>query len=903
MNNNGMNTSNLDYIEGLYSQYKANPDSVDFEWKRFFEGVDFGAASNLGLSDKELSVFNLIQAYRDYGHEEANLNPLGAPISSDNLSLKHFGLSEKDLDQKFQIGSLIGKKNASLKEIVATLKATYSGTVTVQTKHTEPAVQKWFIKNFEAENYKLSNEQKKAALKSITNAEAFEKFVHTRYVGTKRFSVEGGDALLPMMDTLVDKGSEKGVKEIVIGMAHRGRVNMLVNFMGKGLEYVFGDFNGPLESEAVIEDFDNDVKYHLGYSKEKKSVSGAAVKCTMAFNPSHLETVNPVAMGMAKAYQARLGDKNGQAVVPVLIHGDAAFAGQGIVQECLQMSGVEAYNVGGVLHIIIDNQVGFTTSPDRARCTRYSSDVALGWSIPVIHVNGDDAEACVRAMDLAVRYRQEFKKDVVINLICYRRYGHNEGDEPAYTQPKMYDIIRSHKTLREIYGAKLAAENVISQADVEAMMNGRLDEIQKIYDETKKNPPKLKNFKYEGAWKGLRKAKASDFEKSADTSFDLKKLQSVGQKIVEFPAGFAPHPKLKKLIESRLNAIQGKENIDWGTAELLAYATLLSEGHPVRLVGEDVMRGTFTHRHAGFVDVNNGQRTFPVAQVNPQAELYVGESILSEYAALGFEYGFSSADPQYLTMWEAQFGDFANGAQIVIDQYIAAAETKWQLNSGLVMLLPHGYEGQGPEHSSARLERFLQLCAQYNMQVINPTTSAQIYHALRRQVRRDFRKPLIVMSPKKLLRYPSAGSNIEELAKGRFQEVIGDSKVDAKKVTKAIFVSGKFYYDLSEEREKNKREDVAIIRLEQLYPFPEKQVLELLKQYPNLKQVVWAQEEPKNMGAFQSVYFNFVEIMLSANIKANFAYVGRPDRASPATGSVYRHANEQAEIIANAFKG
>lgn len=897
-----MNTSNLEYLEGLYGQYKTNPESIELEWRRFFEGVDFGSASNMGLSEKELSVYNLIKAYRDLGHEEANLNPLYAPKASENLHLKNFGLADKDLDAKFQIGSLVGKKGASLREILSTLKAIYAGTLSVQTMHTEPKVQQWFIKNYESEAFKLSLEQKKAALQSITNAEAFEKFVHTRYVGTKRFSVEGGDALLPMMDALVERGSAKGLKEIVIGMAHRGRVNMLVNFMGKGLEYVFGDFNGPLESEAVIEDFDNDVKYHLGYVKEKKTAHGS-VKCTMAFNPSHLETVNPVAMGMAKAFQKRLKDNSGQAVAPVLIHGDAAFAGQGIVQEVLQMSGVEAYNVGGVIHMIIDNQVGFTTTPDKGRTTRYSSDAALGFGIPVIHVNGDDAEACVRAMDLALRYRLEFKKDVIINIICYRRFGHNEGDEPAYTQPKMYDIIRSHKTLREIYSAKLAAENSVPQAEADAMYNTRMDEIQKIYDETKKNPPKLKNFKFEGNWAGLRKAKPEDFDKSADTSFNLKKLQDVGQKIVEFPAGFTPHPKLKKLIESRLNALQGKESIDWGTAELLAYATLLSEGHSVRLTGQDVMRGTFTHRHAGFVDASTAETVFPVAQVNPQAELFIRESTLSEYGVLGFEYGYSSADPQYLTMWEAQFGDFSNGAQIVIDQYISAAETKWQLMSGLVMLLPHGYEGQGPEHSSARLERYLQLCAQYNMQVIHPTTSAQIFHALRRQVRRDFRKPLIVMSPKKLLRYPSAGSMVDELANGRFQEVIKDTKVDAKKVTKAIFVSGKFYYDLAEEREKNKRDDAAIIRLEQIYPFPEKQVLEVLKSYPNLKQVVWAQEEPKNMGAFQHVYFRFVEIMLSANIKANFTYVGRPDRASPATGSNYRHINEQAEITANAFKG
>lgn len=897
-----MNTSNLEYIDGLYVQYKANPESIEPQWRHFFEGVDFGSTSTPGLSDKELSVYNLIRAYREMGHEEANLNPLKSSLPSESLQLKNFGLTEKDLDSKFQVGSFIGKKSASLRDIIASLKSIYSGTISLQMGHTDTKAQQWFIKNFETETFKLSSEQKKSAIQSITNAEALEKFVHTRYVGTKRFSVEGGDALLPMMDALLERGSAKGLKEIVIGMAHRGRVNMLVNFMGKGLNYVFGDFNGPLESESVIEDFDNDVKYHHGYTKEKSTANGT-VKCTLAYNPSHLETVNPVAMGMAKAFQKRNSDSSGKSVVPVLIHGDAAFAGQGIIQEIFQMSGVEAYNVGGVIHVIIDNQVGFTTTPDKGRCTRYSSDVILGFGVPVIHANGDDAESCIRAMDLALRYRLEFQKDALINIICYRRFGHNEGDEPAYTQPKMYDTIKAHQTLREIYGARLVSEKSLSQADFEKMFNDRMDEIQAAYDETKKNPPKLKNFKFEGSWAGLRKAKPEDFEKSVNTGFNLKKLQEIGSKIVEFPSDFTPHPKLKKLIESRLNGIQGKESIDWGTAELLAYACLLSEGHSVRMTGQDVMRGTFTHRHAGFVDVNTAKTFFPVSQVSQKADVYIRESILSEYGVLGFEYGYSSADPQSLTMWEAQFGDFSNGAQIMIDQYICSAETKWQKMSGLVMLLPHGYEGQGPEHSSARLERYLQLCAQYNMQVIHPTTSAQIFHALRRQVRRDFRKPLIVMSPKKLLRYPSAGSTIEELANGKFQEIIADSKIDVKKVTRAIFVSGKFYYDLAEEREKNKMDHIAIIRVEQIYPFPEKQVQDLLKSFVNLKQVLWAQEEPKNMGAFQYVYFRFVEIMLGANIKANFTYVGRPDRASPATGVNHRHNLEQAEIVANAFKG
>jgi len=899
VSNSGINRANLEYLEQLYADFKANPDSLDVTWKSFFEGMEFAQEGKFGMSDKELSVFQLIQAYRADGHLEADINPLYPAKPADRLALKAFGLSEKDLKSKFASGSLIGKPQATLEEIIATLKKTYCGHISLQAADAAPAEYKWLLNQFEGNGFKVSADEKKLALGSLTKAETLEKFVHSRYVGTKRFSVEGAESLLPMMDTLIARGAPLQVQEVFIGMAHRGRVNMLVNFMGKGEEYVFGDFNGPLELAEPVEGFDGDVKYHLGYVSEKKTAQGTC-KVTMAYNPSHLETVNAVALGMARAAMKLRGDKTQKQVVPVLIHGDAAFAGQGIVQEVLQMAGVNSHKTGGTIHIVIDNQVGFTTGSEKTRSTRYSSDVAKMTFVPVLHVNGDDAEASVKAMDFAIRYRQEFGKDVVINMICFRKYGHNEGDEPAFTQGAMYDLIKVHPTVRELYGKQLIAEGSVDQKFVDDMNQTAMDRLQKIYDETKKQSPKLKNFKFEGPWKGLRRGTDADVEKPVDTKFNLENLKKIGVKISEFPTGFSPHPKLLKLLETRKNMGLGNEKIDWGMGEMLAYGSLLAEGTSVRLTGEDVVRGTFTHRHAGIYDVKNGQAYFPLADLNPKAELLIEESILSEYGVMGYEYGYSTQDPTSLVIWEAQFGDFVNGAQIVLDQYLAAGESKWQQMSGLVLLLPHGYEGQGPEHSSARLERFLQSCALNNMNVCNLTTPAQIYHALRRQVKRDFRKPLVVMSPKSLLRHPKAVSTVEDLANGQFQEVIKDT-VDVSKVDTVVFVSGKLYYELLEEREKSKKENIALVRLEQIYPFPAKQVTEVLKSYSKAKTLVWAQEEPKNMGAFQHVYFKFVDVVQKAGLKLGFEYVGRGERSSPAVGSIHRHKVEQAEIIKSIF--
>lgn len=898
--------ANLEYIESLYQQFKEQPESVDPSWKMFFEGVEFASDGSFGLSEKELDVYHLITAYRNYGHLEAQLDPLAnTPPHSEQLSMARFNLSDADLEKKFQIGKIIGKPNATLREIISHLRSCYCGKLTVQCADALPETREWFIREFEqnAGQFKLTADDKRRILTSLTHAEALEKFIHTRYVGKKRFSVEGGDSLLPMMETMVDVGVVKGAKEFMLGMAHRGRVNVLANFMEKNVEQIFADFNGPTELAEPIDDYDGDVKYHMGYTNTRKTKTGEC-RVSLAFNPSHLEAVDPVVLGMTRAAQRKLKDtEKRKTVIPVLIHGDAAFAGQGIVLETFQMAYVKGYTVGGTLHIAIDNQVGFTTNPENSRSAHYCTDAAKVLQTPVLHVNGDDVESCVRAMDIAVRYRQEWGRDIVVNLVCYRKFGHNEGDEPAYTQPLMYDVIRKHPTVREIYAKKLASEGVVDLATSESILSSRLDVLQKHFDNAKTNPPKLEAFKFEGNWKGLRKGKPEDFEKAVDTTVPVSTLKEIALKMSQVPQGFTVHPKLQKLLETRAKVAEGNEMMDWGTAELLAYGSLLKEGTSVRITGQDCVRGTFTHRHAGLYDVKTGESYFALDHLRDDTEFCVYDSVLSEYGVMGYEYGNAISDPTFLTIWEAQFGDFANTAQVMIDQFIASAESKWQQMCGLVLLLPHGYEGQGPEHSSARLERFLQLCAQHNMTVANLTTPAQIYHALRRQMKRQFRKPLIVMSPKSLLRHPKAVSSMDELAKGTFQEVIGDSFVqDPKKVETLVLCSGKVYYDLHEHREKENIHRTAVARLEQIYPTPKRQLIQLVSMYPNLKNFVWAQEEPRNMGAFGHIYFRLNEILMECNPKLTVQYVGRPDRASPAVGSEYRHKKEQSEIIQTVFK-
>ena len=942
--------SNIEYIDSLYLNYKQNPQSVALEWQKFFEGFELGLSrtpapksvgssaqgtsgqgtsgtaspsaspATLGgaaggqmagqLPEKELRVYELIQAYRNFGHLEADLDPLtNTPTPSDQLALAKFGLSDADLDSPFQVAALVSKgPSATLREIIQHLKKAYCGTLSVQFSESLPEVRNWFLKEFEggASTAKpMSLDQKKEIFHSLARAESLEKFIHTRYVGAKRFSIEGGDALMPMLESLVSHSAPLGVKQIMIGMAHRGRVNVLANFMGKALENIFADFNGPTETSIPIEDFDGDVKYHLGYSSEKQTTAGP-VQVTLAFNPSHLEAVNPVILGMTRAAQRWHKDtQTRKKVIPVLIHGDAAFAGQGVGLETFQMSMVKGYTVGGTIHVAIDNQVGFTTSPENARSSHYCTDVSKVLGAPVLHVNGDDAEACVRSMEIALKFRQEWGRDIVINLVCYRRFGHNEGDEPAYTQPLMYDIIKKHPTLKDIYVKQLVRDGHLTQSYADSFYAEKMDNLQKVYEQTKLQAPKIAPFAFEGFWKGLRKAKPEDFEKSTNTSFNMDQLKKLGPFLYEVPSGFSPHPKLKKLLETRKSMLEGKEPLDWGTAELLSYGSLLMEGTSVRLTGQDCVRGTFTHRHAGLYDVKTGEPYFGLDQINPEkVEFCVYDSILSEYGVLGFEYGNAIADPTFLTLWEAQFGDFSNGAQIIIDQFLTAGEAKWQQMSGLVLLLPHGYEGQGPEHSSARFERFLQLSAQLNIQVVNLTTPAQIFHALRRQIKRPFRKPLVVMSPKSLLRHPRAVSSLSDLAQAGFQEVIPDTLMkDQKEITNLALCTGKLYYELLEEREKSNHTHTALVRVEQVYPTPLSQIAKVVKSYPNLKNLIWVQEEPKNMGAYQFLYFKLSEMLAKEKLNhLNFVYVGRGERSSPATGSIYRHKVEQSELIKNCFQ-
>lgn len=898
------NRNNLEYIEQLYSQYKTDPQSVTNDWKMFFDGVDFAQGANLGLSSKELDVYLLINAYRNHGHFEAQVDPLSnSQTPSEELSLARFNLKESDLNQPFQIGSVIGKPNAKLKDIIAHLRQYYCGKLTVQCAEALPNIRNFFIKEFEqASPFKLNAEEKVSIYNTLVKTEGLEKFIHTRFVGTKRFSVEGGDALLPMLEALTTRGVKSGVEEIVFGMAHRGRLNVLVNFMEKPVGHLLAEFSGPLELTEKIENYDSDVKYHMGAQVVKQTPHGPCA-ISMAYNPSHLEAVNPVVIGMARAAQRiRKDTEKRKKVIPLLIHGDAAFAGQGVVAETLQMSQVRGYRVGGTIHLVVDNQVGFTTNPENSRSSHYSTDIAKILATPVLHVNGDDVESCIKAIDIALRYRQQFGQDIVINMTCYRRFGHNEGDEPAYTQPQMYEIIRNHPTLREIYSKQLQRENLLNTQQVDQGFNDEINRLQVILDEVKKTPPKASPRPFTGPWTGLRRATDADFETFIETKVSEKVLQSVGETISSYPKNFTPHPKLLKLLESRHNIALGQDPIDWGMGELLAYGSLLHEGTSVRLTGQDVCRGTFTHRHAVLCDFKTGEYYSALDTINgDKVEFCVYDSVLSEFGVLGFEYGNSIYDPRFLTIWEAQFGDFSNGAQIIIDQFIASAETKWQQMSGLVMLLPHGYEGQGPEHSSARLERFLQLCAHNNMQVMNLTTPAQIFHALRRQVKQPFRKPLIVMSPKLLLRHPKAVSTLKDLATGRFMEVIEDATAKASTVEQVILCSGKIYYELLEEQIKQKDPTrFAIIRVEQLYPFPTKTLSSILAKYKKAKTIVWAQEEPQNNGAWSFVFFK-LQAMIKDFKGMNLYYAGRDERSSPAVGATYKHKHEQQKLLEEAF--
>ncbi len=910
-----LHRGNLDYVDQLYSTFRNAPESLEKDWLYFFQGMEFGMSQTSDSSEvsttaapaksardisKEVHVYRLIRAYRDYGHLNAQIDPLGFRVLNDSFfKIENFHFDETDLDKVFQTGGFVNRPNDTLRNIIEHLKNTYCNTLTIQVGECSHDIRAWIYKEIEEIDYKAqyTNDEKKQILEQVTKAESLEKFLHTRYVGMKRFSIEGGDALIPMLFHMTNKGRTLNIEEMVLGMAHRGRINVLANFMGKAFHTVLSEFEGIIATDGSDE-FEGDVKYHLGFSTDKETPNGN-FHISLAFNPSHLEAVAPVALGMTRAKQrVRKNTEIRDKVVPVIVHGDAAFIGQGVVAETFQLSQLEGYTIGGTVHIVINNQVGFTTSPKDSRSTTYCSDIAKSINAPVFLVNGDDVEACVRAMDIAIRFRQEFKQDVVIDLVCYRRFGHNEGDEPSFTQPELYKKIKKHPTLMKQYSELLIQSGVISKEDFKTMYDGQIKNLQTVLDEVRNTPASLSSDTLGGLWKGLKRGTLKDFETPCKTTVTLKKLQAVSEPLTQEPK-VKVLSKLKKLIALRKKMFE-EDRLDWAMGELLAYGTLLEEGHSVRLSGQDCKRGTFTHRHSVYFDSENGEEEVPLSSINPETEFCVYNSSLSEMAVLGFEYGNSSSDPHFLTIWEAQFGDFANGAQTIIDQFISSAETKWSRMSGLVMLLPHGYEGQGPEHSSARLERFLQLCAQTNIQVCNITTPSNFFHALRRQIKRDFRKPLVVMSPKSLLRHPMAVSTKKDFTTGGFQEVIEDSNIkNHKDVETLVLSTGKIYYDLLTAREtaNPKSQKAALTRLEQIYPFPDYILNGLISGYENLKKIIWVQEEPKNMGAYFFVKPEIDEMIENLGLKLEVNYIGRRKSASPATGSSKTHVSEQDEII------
>jgi 2-oxoglutarate dehydrogenase E1 component len=895
--------TNANYIESLYADYRRNPDSVDLTWRQFFEGYEFAATGGLGSGSDEgkqnAKVEALINAYRRLGHLSAHLNPLAPKpnLQPDLLNETH-GL--KDIDTKTVMHPAnLPQSEMTYGEILTLLQDTYCGTIGADFREIndiETVV--WFQNKMETVRNRpgFDASMKKRILEQLCLAEGFERFLQDRYLGQKRFSLEGNDSLMPMMRVILDDGARLGVEEINLGMAHRGRLNILTNFMGKHPEMILKEFEG---TEFNPFDIDGDVKYHKGFASEADTVSGKKVRLLLLPNPSHLEAVNPVVEGFCRARQATCNDADRTKILPILMHGDAAFMGQGVVAETLNLSGLADYETGGTIHIITNNQVGFTAEPRESRSCTYASEIAKMVRAPVLHVNADDPEAVAWTAQLAIEYRQKFHKDIVIDLIGYRRHGHNETDEPMYTQPLMYKTIKAHPTCLTIYTDKLVSEKTITADDARDMMKKYRDLMQESMEKvragkSKYEPATPAQFKPILAHK---KTEREDFEQETKTAVSSATVQKVGKAICTLPKGFNAHPKLNKLLESRLAMLDGEGQYDWGMAELLAFGSLAHEGHPVRLSGQDCQRGTFSHRHAVLKDFETGSELRVLNQISDsQAQVEIVNSPLSEFGVMGFEFGYSVALPTGLTLWEAQFGDFANGAQTVIDQFLVASEAKWKQTSSLTLLLPHGYEGQGPEHSNARPERFLQLCGNLNIIVVNPTTPAQYFHVLRRQVMRSFRKPLIVMTPKSLLRHPRVISTTKELSSGKFHEVIDDTSLkDPSKVKRVVVCSGKLFYELTESREKQlKDQSVAVIRVEQLYPFPDKLLKEILTRYDKAKEIMWAQEEPMNMGAWY-----FVRHRLEALIDGKFklSYVGRRGSGTTAEGSQKAHVQEQTRII------
>lgn len=886
-------------IENLYENYKSDKDSVDFGWRKFFEGFDLGSGQfgdGAALSEdalKEIKVLNLINGYRQRGHLFAKTNPLRERRKhAPTLDIENFGLEAGDMETSFNAGVELGLGPATLKDIIAMLEQTYCQSIGCEfTYIRDPHRREWLQERFEKTRNvpDLTVDEKRHFLRKLNEATVFENFIHTKYIGQKRFSVEGLECLIPALDAVVQYGSGLGVEEFVMGMAHRGRLNVLANIFQKTYSEIFAEFEGKVFQSDGSE-YEGDVKYHLGYATEIETAQGKKVQLRLADNPSHLEAVNPVVKGIVRAKLETKYNNEVDKICPILIHGDAAIAGQGIIYEIVQMSGLEAYYVGGTIHIVTNNQIGFTTNYSDARTSTYCTDVAKTTLCPVLHVNADDVEAVVHTVKLAMSYRLKFNKDIFIDLLGYRKYGHNEGDEPRFTQPEMYRLIDSHANPREIYKQKLLERGEIDAVLAQEMEVQFKEMLQQKFEEAKGDfQPDKKAL--QSNWEGYRHPVDKDFEKPAKTAVDLKTLKELGDKTFSIPEKMLPIKKVQNLFADRRKMVAAG-TIDWALGELLAYATLLNEGHPVRLAGQDVKRGTFSHRHAVVKKEDSEEEFTPLNNLNDkQARISIYNSLLSEYAALGYEYGYSTIMPKGLNIWEAQFGDFFNGAQIMIDQFIASAETKWGKFSGLTMLLPHGYEGQGPEHSSARPERFLQLCAGNNMQVLNCSTPANLFHALRRQLKRDFEVPLVVLTPKSLLRHPKCVSPLSELSDGGFQEIYDDT-LAGKKVRRVLFCTGKIYYELLAAQESGKSTDVAIVRIEQLYPLPTWKLDAIFKKYEGAE-FCWVQEEPKNQGTWLH--------LARYDFPVKLRYIGRKSAASPATGFKKVHDKEQAAIVAEAF--
>jgi 2-oxoglutarate dehydrogenase E1 component len=906
-----LNAAHTSFFAELYDKYLTNPDNIEPSWRAFFQGYDFGMESSLDELDiatqngavaipqslqKEFQVVKLIDGYRSRGHLFTRTNPVRERRKYlPTLELDNFGLKDADLDTVFTAGEILGIGPKSLRDIIKHLTNIYCSSIGVEYMYIRKPervewIQNWLNINDNQPNY--STNRKKHILKKLNQAVSFESFLHTKYVGQKRFSLEGNESLIPALDAVVERAAELGVEQFVMGMAHRGRLNVLTNIFGKAAKDIFSEFDGKDYAQEI---FDGDVKYHLGWTSDRMSDNGNKIKMNIAPNPSHLETVGAVVEGIARAKQDAQYADDFSKVLPIVVHGDAAIAGQGLIYEVVQMATLDGYKTNGTIHIVVNNQIGFTTNYLDARSSTYCTDVGKVTLSPVLHVNADDPEAVVHASLFALEYRMRFNRDVFLDLLGYRKYGHNEGDEPRFTQPKLYKAIAKHKNPRDIYAAKLIQEGIIDEEYVKNLEREYKDSLEEELEDSRKEDKTVITPFMEDEWKGFENVQEWQMMDPVDTTYNKKKLTAIAKVITTLPEDKKFLRKVEKLVGDRKKMFFETDKLDWAMGELLAYGSLLEEGFGVRISGQDVERGTFSHRHAVMKVEESEEEVLLLNHLSDkQGQFQIYNSLLSEYGVVGFDYGYAMASPNTLTIWEAQFGDFSNGAQIMIDQYISAAEDKWKLQNGLVMLLPHGYEGQGAEHSSARMERYLQLCARDNMYIADCTTPANLFHLLRRQMKANFRKPLIVFTPKSLLRHPKAVSTVDELASGEFQTVIDDVSAEAKKIKTLVFCTGKFYYDLLAVKEEEERDDFALVRVEQLFPVPAEKMNEIIKKYNNAEDIVWAQEEPRNMGAWSHLLMHYPKA-------SSFRVASRRFYASPAAGSSVRSKKRHQQIIDYVF--